>query len=193
MNQLGSPKRKIEIKNQISLNLKKISESTKKIQDRLKFYEDLKSPKNVATTPVSGQTSGSSSNLTSPKDTTTSLVSPEKRKSEGNTNNNTNNKSMKFKLNLSTADLNVNSVPFSPRVHDISARYSLGKELKRNENCEYCKKRVYVQERIEVNEKIFHHYCFKCTKCKKRLHLGNFKSYKNEIYCANHYKDIIYN
>jgi hypothetical protein len=84
------------------------------------------------------------------------------------------------------------SVPFSPRVHDISARYSNKKNEKKNELCEYCNKKVYVQERLEVNETVYHHYCFKCSVCKKRLHLGNFKSYKNEIFCSNHYKNIDY-
>eukprot|EP01080_Neovahlkampfia_damariscottae_P003475 gene3475-6124_t len=175
----------IEIKNQISLNLKKINDTANnKVQNRLKFYEDLKSPKgSPSNSNVTSTKSGSNSNLTSPKEKTT-----EKRLSEGS-----NRAIEKFKLNLAkSGELTPNNVPFSPRVHDISVKYSAGKELKRNEYCEYCKKKVYVQERIEVSEKIYHHYCFKCSKCKKRLHLGNFKSYKNEIYCANHYKDIIY-
>ncbi|AYV85804.1 MAG: hypothetical protein Satyrvirus43_8 [Satyrvirus sp.] len=53
--------------------------------------------------------------------------------------------------------------------------------------CASCSKQCIRSESCCVIGKIFHKSCFKCKECKIQLNEENYKAYKNEIYCAEHY------
>ena len=60
-----------------------------------------------------------------------------------------------------------------------------------SKKCVFCSKTVYDMELIEVNQKYYHNYCFKCKQCKTNLSMFNFHSHKDNIYCATHYKAVL--
>mmetsp|Transcript_20233 Transcript_20233/g.56948 ORF Transcript_20233/g.56948 Transcript_20233/m.56948 type:complete len:175 (+) Transcript_20233:169-693(+) len=51
--------------------------------------------------------------------------------------------------------------------------------------CSVCKKSVYPMERVRVNDKDWHKWCFKCSVCKTKLELRSMKDKDGEIYCNN--------
>lgn len=55
--------------------------------------------------------------------------------------------------------------------------------------CTLCKDTVYTQEMVEVEKKVYHQKCFKCSKCKRQLNMGNFYFHKESLFCLNHYKE----
>ncbi|KAL3285152.1 hypothetical protein HHI36_019273 [Cryptolaemus montrouzieri] len=61
-----------------------------------------------------------------------------------------------------------------------------------SEFCHFCKKRVYLMERLSAEGRFFHHGCFKCQYCKAQLRLGSYAFDKDGIYghkffCLHHY------
>eukprot|EP00924_Labyrinthula_sp_SR-Ha-C_P009695 maker-scaffold_22-snap-gene-3.57-mRNA-1 protein AED:0.42 eAED:0.42 QI:34/1/1/1/1/1/2/46/146 len=54
-------------------------------------------------------------------------------------------------------------------------------------NCGNCEKKVYRAEMLKVNSEIFHHYCFKCEVCQRKLNLGNFATMEKKFYCKPHF------
>jgi len=60
-----------------------------------------------------------------------------------------------------------------------------------SKKCVFCSKTVYDMELIEVNQKYYHNYCFKCKQCKTNLSVFNFHSHKDNIYCATHYRTVV--
>nr|DBA17615.1 TPA: hypothetical protein GDO54_003035 [Pyxicephalus adspersus] len=70
---------------------------------------------------------------------------------------------------------------------------SLRKEFPPNiggsDTCYFCKKRVYVVERLSAEGHFFHRECFKCSFCSTILRLGNyvFNMEEGKFYCQPHF------
>ncbi|KAM8938736.1 F-actin-monooxygenase MICAL2 [Pelodytes ibericus] len=70
---------------------------------------------------------------------------------------------------------------------------SLRKEFPANiggsDTCYFCKKRVYVVERLSAEGHFFHRECFKCSFCSTGLRLGNyvFNLEEGKFYCQPHF------
>uniref|UniRef100_A0A8C5WE01 F-actin monooxygenase n=1 Tax=Leptobrachium leishanense TaxID=445787 RepID=A0A8C5WE01_9ANUR len=70
---------------------------------------------------------------------------------------------------------------------------SLRKEFPANiggsDICYFCKKRVYVVERLSAEGHFFHRECFKCAFCSTNLRLGNyvFNLEEGKFYCQPHF------
>ncbi|XP_060694988.1 F-actin-monooxygenase mical2 isoform X2 [Hemiscyllium ocellatum] len=70
---------------------------------------------------------------------------------------------------------------------------SLRKEFPQNlggsDICYFCKKRVYVMERLSADGKFFHRECFKCDFCSITLRLGAyaFSVEEGKFYCKPHF------
>lgn len=72
------------------------------------------------------------------------------------------------------------------------------KQLKRgstmgNEVCEECGQRVFLMERISVENHVFHRYCLKCSQCGCLL---NARDYNHDItsdkfYCKVHFRNLV--
>ncbi|CAI8054268.1 MICAL-like protein 2 [Geodia barretti] len=61
------------------------------------------------------------------------------------------------------------------------------------EECESCGKRVYLMERLAVENHVFHRACFKCHSCPVQLKQGSyeFDRISNQFYCRTHYRDLL--
>ena len=61
------------------------------------------------------------------------------------------------------------------------------------EECESCGKRVYLMERLAVENHVFHRTCFKCHSCPVQLKQGSyeFDRISNQFYCRTHYRDLL--
>ena len=61
------------------------------------------------------------------------------------------------------------------------------------EECESCGKRVYLMERLAVENHVFHRTCFKCHSCPVQLKQGSyeFDRVSNQFYCRTHYRDVV--
>ncbi|XP_072278376.1 F-actin-monooxygenase MICAL2 isoform X2 [Pyxicephalus adspersus] len=85
-------------------------------------------------------------------------------------------------------DESSSSSPVSP-----SQKGSLRKEFPPNiggsDTCYFCKKRVYVVERLSAEGHFFHRECFKCSFCSTILRLGNyvFNMEEGKFYCQPHF------
>ncbi|XP_073460164.1 F-actin-monooxygenase MICAL2 isoform X1 [Aquarana catesbeiana] len=86
------------------------------------------------------------------------------------------------------AESRSSSSPVSP-----SQKGSLRKEFPPNiggsDTCYFCKKRVYVVERLSAEGHFFHRECFKCSFCSTVLRLGNyvFNMEEGKFYCQPHF------
>lgn len=75
----------------------------------------------------------------------------------------------------------------------IRRQGSLRKEFPANiggsDTCYFCKKRVYVVERLSAEGHFFHRECFKCSFCSTVLRLGNyvFNMEEGKFYCQPHF------
>ena len=58
------------------------------------------------------------------------------------------------------------------------------------DRCLVCSNRVYFNEKLSADGKIFHKSCFKCNHCKKVLSLGNYASLNGVYYCKPHFKTL---
>ncbi|XP_075044567.1 F-actin-monooxygenase MICAL2 isoform X3 [Mixophyes fleayi] len=76
---------------------------------------------------------------------------------------------------------------------------SLRKEFPPNiggsNTCYFCKKRVYVVERLSAEGHFFHRECFKCSFCSTVLRLGNYVFHMEEgkFYCEPHFMHALSN
>ena len=61
------------------------------------------------------------------------------------------------------------------------------------EECESCGKRVYLMERLAIENHVFHRTCFKCYSCSTQLKLGSyeFDGVSNQFYCRTHHRDLL--
>jgi len=58
------------------------------------------------------------------------------------------------------------------------------------ERCLVCGKRVYLNEKLSADGKIFHKVCFTCAYCKSKLTLGNYSFLSGKYYCKPHFKQL---
>lgn len=56
--------------------------------------------------------------------------------------------------------------------------------------CAVCSKTVYPVERIFANKCLYHNYCFKCSKCSKKLLPTNYNMHEGVLLCKVHYMEI---
>ena len=56
--------------------------------------------------------------------------------------------------------------------------------------CEVCTKSVYPMEKLEVEGKAYHKFCFKCETCKRCLNLGSYAALEGRFYCKPHLKQL---
>uniref|UniRef100_A0ACB8G3M6 Uncharacterized protein n=2 Tax=Sphaerodactylus townsendi TaxID=933632 RepID=A0ACB8G3M6_9SAUR len=74
-----------------------------------------------------------------------------------------------------------------------SCQSSLKKEFPQSmggsDICCFCKKRVYVMERLSAEGHFFHRECFKCTACSSTLRLAmyTFDAEEDKFYCKIHF------
>eukprot|EP00794_Sanderia_malayensis_P009132 gene9132-10105_t len=56
--------------------------------------------------------------------------------------------------------------------------------------CARCKGTVYLMERLQVEGKLFHRVCFKCSTCDTLLRMGTYRyiPVEDEFYCDQHYR-----
>lgn len=58
--------------------------------------------------------------------------------------------------------------------------------------CKSCHEYVDESEKVEVGQVgTLHRSCLRCTRCKKLLIVGDFKVYEGDMYCPEHYQEII--
>ncbi|KAL7321422.1 hypothetical protein PS15m_001185 [Mucor circinelloides] len=55
-----------------------------------------------------------------------------------------------------------------------------------SDNCASCSRKVYVIEKVEANNRIYHKHCFKCKENGCRLTIANFHYHDGELYCPKH-------
>jgi hypothetical protein len=58
------------------------------------------------------------------------------------------------------------------------------------EKCGACDKTVYAMERLEMNKRVYHKACFRCTQCKAVLTPKTFAINNDIIFCTTHYKQL---
>ncbi|KAG5890928.1 hypothetical protein JTB14_019871 [Gonioctena quinquepunctata] len=61
-----------------------------------------------------------------------------------------------------------------------------------SEMCHFCRKRVYLMERLSAEGRFFHHGCFKCQYCFTQLRLGSYSFDRDGLYgykffCLQHF------
>eukprot|EP00075_Anas_platyrhynchos_P027758 XP_027317011.1 F-actin-monooxygenase MICAL2 isoform X6 [Anas platyrhynchos] len=86
-------------------------------------------------------------------------------------------------------------IPYSPSPASTTQRHqgSLRKEFPQSiggsDICYFCKKRVYVMERLSAEGYFFHRECFKCEICSTTLRLGiyAFDVEEGKFYCKPHF------
>ncbi|KAG8564794.1 hypothetical protein GDO81_016599, partial [Engystomops pustulosus] len=59
-------------------------------------------------------------------------------------------------------------------LHKGSLRKEFPPNIGGSNTCYFCKKRVYVVERLSAEGHFFHRECFKCSFCSSVLRLGNY-------------------
>ncbi|XP_077177938.1 F-actin-monooxygenase MICAL2 isoform X4 [Paroedura picta] len=91
----------------------------------------------------------------------------------------------------SSPDSSSTSQVFSSFAH--SCQSSLKKEFPQSmggsDICCFCKKRVYVMERLSAEGHFFHRECFKCATCSSTLRLAMyaFDAEEDKFYCKSHF------
>ncbi|XP_059166535.1 uncharacterized protein LOC131948855 isoform X3 [Physella acuta] len=58
------------------------------------------------------------------------------------------------------------------------------------EKCGACEKTVYAMERLEMNKRVYHKACFRCSQCKAVLTPKTFAINNEIIFCTTHYKQL---
>ena len=61
------------------------------------------------------------------------------------------------------------------------------------EDCETCGERVFLMERLSVENHVLHRACFKCSTCNSQLKPGSYEYEKNtdKFYCRAHYREVL--
>lgn len=76
-------------------------------------------------------------------------------------------------------------------VHNSSISKVFGIFEKKHKKCVICNDRVYLIDTIAIDDKNYHKKCFKCSKCKNLLNLNNYKMQSGNLFCQEHYQEII--
>ncbi|XP_059508068.1 F-actin-monooxygenase MICAL2 isoform X2 [Stegostoma tigrinum] len=81
------------------------------------------------------------------------------------------------------------NAPSSSLRRQGSLRRDFPQNLGGSDICYFCKKRVYVMERLSADGKFFHRECFKCEFCSTTLRLGAyaFSVEEGKFYCKPHF------
>ncbi|XP_037091796.1 uncharacterized protein LOC119111985 isoform X3 [Pollicipes pollicipes] len=58
------------------------------------------------------------------------------------------------------------------------------------EMCDACNKRVYAMERLEVDKRILHKNCFRCSKCNCVLRMDTYTFNAGKLFCTPHFKQM---
>ncbi|KAK4341278.1 hypothetical protein RND71_039779 [Anisodus tanguticus] len=58
------------------------------------------------------------------------------------------------------------------------------------QKCSACEKTVYLVDRLDADNRIYHKACFKFYHCKSTLKLSNFNSFEGVIYCRPHFDQL---
>uniref|UniRef100_A0A2C9JL33 LIM zinc-binding domain-containing protein n=1 Tax=Biomphalaria glabrata TaxID=6526 RepID=A0A2C9JL33_BIOGL len=77
--------------------------------------------------------------------------------------------------------------------NDIGDKVGRSKSMRaaiQTEKCGACDKTVYAMERLEMNKRVYHKACFRCTQCKAVLTPKTFAINNEVIFCTNHYKQL---
>ena len=69
-------------------------------------------------------------------------------------------------------------------------RSSLVKFSGTGDVCSLCQKVAYPVEKIEVDKRVYHKTCFRCTQCKIILQPGNHASAEGILYCKPHFLQL---
>ncbi|KAJ7417675.1 Protein-methionine sulfoxide oxidase MICAL3 [Pitangus sulphuratus] len=94
-----------------------------------------------------------------------------------------------WELSLSLRSSNRPSSPSSDSLRQGSLKKEFPQNLGGSDVCYFCRKRVYVMERLSAEGKFFHRSCFKCEYCATTLRLSSY-AYDIEdgkFYCKPHY------
>uniref|UniRef100_A0A672Q4W2 F-actin monooxygenase n=1 Tax=Sinocyclocheilus grahami TaxID=75366 RepID=A0A672Q4W2_SINGR len=77
--------------------------------------------------------------------------------------------------------------PFTLSLTSMRKEFPLG--LGGSDTCHFCKKRVYIMERLSAEGYFFHRECFRCNICSCTLRLGGhaFDSNQGTFYCKLHF------
>lgn len=61
------------------------------------------------------------------------------------------------------------------------------------ECCEECGERVFLMERLGVENRVFHRTCFKCSTCRCKLKAGSYEydTHTDKFYCRQHYREAL--
>ncbi|XP_038621340.1 F-actin-monooxygenase MICAL2 isoform X5 [Tachyglossus aculeatus] len=79
--------------------------------------------------------------------------------------------------------------PTSGTPERVTLRKEFPQTLGGSDSCHFCKKRVYVMERLSAEGHFFHRECFKCTICATTLRLAiyGFDVDEGKFYCKSHF------
>eukprot|EP01104_Vermistella_antarctica_P018833 TRINITY_DN7137_c0_g1_i1.p1 TRINITY_DN7137_c0_g1~~TRINITY_DN7137_c0_g1_i1.p1 ORF type:complete len:211 (-),score=39.48 TRINITY_DN7137_c0_g1_i1:224-781(-) len=55
------------------------------------------------------------------------------------------------------------------------------------EKCTSCGKTVYVVEKLNILDQVWHKWCFKCAVCSTTLTMKNYQAMQGKPYCKTHY------
>ncbi|KAL6054010.1 NADPH:sulfur oxidoreductase [Balamuthia mandrillaris] len=72
----------------------------------------------------------------------------------------------------------------------ISPRSGAPKFAVKVDKCTTCGKRVYLTEKITVENMPYHKSCFRCSHCNNVLKPGNYASLQGKLYCKPHFKQL---
>jgi len=56
--------------------------------------------------------------------------------------------------------------------------------------CKNCSKMVIFNEQLRIEGVVFHHACFVCEHCNKKLSAGSYASLSQKYYCKPHFSQL---
>lgn len=59
-----------------------------------------------------------------------------------------------------------------------------------SESCSSCQQPVYAMERLEINGRILHKQCFRCSKCNCALRMENYTVNAGALFCSTHFRQL---
>jgi cysteine/glycine-rich protein len=71
---------------------------------------------------------------------------------------------------------------------EIPLHQSKQRQYMSKPKCPKCGESVYLIDKLEIGDEIWHEGCLSCADCKAPLNLGNYKSLEGKKYCVSHYK-----
>nr|UEK51404.1 LIMA1 [Parasacculina yatsui] len=59
-----------------------------------------------------------------------------------------------------------------------------------SEMCSSCLQPVYAMERLEINQRVLHKQCFRCSKCNCALRMENYTVNAGSLFCSTHFRQL---